>query len=166
MRIPKAPLVITILVLAVVVQTALLGRIRSWAPDLVVLTVVLFAMTRIRVELVLLIGFVAGLVVDLAGTSLTGLRAVVYTAVAYAAIRTTHYAEIGRIATGLWGGILTFMALALVVIIGTLFGQNLVGPDIGNRMIIVPLLNAILAALVAPSFSRLIDRDTGIFGYT
>src|SRR5690606_17844025 len=151
MRIPKAPLVLTMMILAIVVQTTLLGQVRSWAPDLVVLMVILFALTRIRAEFVLLIG----------------LRAVVYTTVAYAAMRTIHYAEIGRVTMGLWAGVLTFMALALVIVLGTLFGQtNVVGPDVGSRMIVIPLLNAGLAALSAPLFVRIVDRDTGIFGYS
>ncbi|HLV89504.1 MAG: rod shape-determining protein MreD [Acidimicrobiales bacterium] len=167
MRIPKAPLVLTMMILAIVVQTTLLGQVRSWAPDLVVLMVILFALTRIRAEFVLLIGFSSGLILDLIGTSLIGLRAVVYTTVAYAAMRTIHYAEIGRVTMGLWAGVLTFMALALVIVLGTLFGQtNVVGPDVGSRMIVIPLLNAGLAALSAPLFVRIVDRDTGIFGYS
>lgn len=167
MRIPKAPLVLTMMILAIVVQTTLLGQVRSWAPDLVVLMVILFALTRIRAEFVLLIGFSSVLILDLIGTSLIGLRAVVYTTVAYAAMRTIHYAEIGRVTMGLWAGVLTFMALALVIVLGTLFGQtNVVGPDVGSRMIVIPLLNAGLAALSAPLFVRIVDRDTGIFGYS
>lgn len=167
MRIPKAPLVLTMMILAIVVQTTLLGQVRSWAPDLVVLMVILFALSRIRAEFVLLIGFSSGLILDLIGTSLIGLRAVVYTTVAYAAMRTIHYAEIGRVTMGLWAGVLTFMALALVIVLGTLFGQtNVVGPDVGSRMIVIPLLNAGLAALSAPLFVRIVDRDTGIFGYS
>ena len=72
MRIPKAPLVASAIVLAVVVQTTLLGQIRWLAPDLVVLMVSLFALTRMRDELVLLIAFASGLVVDLVGASLVG----------------------------------------------------------------------------------------------
>lgn len=167
MRIPKAPLVATAIVLAVVIQTTLLGQIRAMVPDLVVLVVILFALTRTRVELVLLIAFASGLIIDLVGASLVGLRAVVYTTVAYAAVRTVDRAEIGRIAMAIWAGVLTFMALAMVVIIGTLFGQaNLVGPDIETRMIVIPLLNAGLAALVAPTFVRIVDRDAGIFRYS
>lgn len=156
-----------VVILSVVIQTTLLGQIRSLAPDLVVLVVVLFGLTRIRVELVLLIAFASGLAIDLVGASLVGLRAVVYTAVAYAAVRTVERAEIGRFAMGIWAGILTFMALAMVVIIGTLFGQtNVVGPDIGTRLIVIPLLNAGLAALIAPTFVRIVDRDAGMFRFT
>ena len=167
MRIPKAPLVASAIVLAVVVQTTLLGQIRWLAPDLVVLMVSLFALTRMRDELVLLIAFASGLVVDLVGASLVGLRAVVYTTVAYTAIRTAERAEIGRIAMGIWATILTFMALAMIVIIGTLFGQtNVIGPDIGTRMIVIPLFNGLLAALLTPTFVRIVDRDAGMFRFT
>ncbi len=160
-------MIAVLVALAVVLQTTLLGQIRPFAPDLVLLMVVLFALTRTRVELVLLIAFAAGLVVDLVGASLVGLRAVAYTAVAYTAIRSAERAEIGRLAMSLWAGVLSFMGLALVVIIGTLFGQtNLVGPDIGTRMIVIPLINAGLAALIAPLFVRMIDRDAGIFRFS
>ncbi|MFO7298904.1 MAG: rod shape-determining protein MreD [Actinomycetes bacterium] len=167
MRIPKAPLVVTVVVLAVVVQTTLLGQLGTFVPDLVVLAVILFTLTRIRPELILLVAFGSGLLVDLVGASLIGLRAVVYTAVAYAAIRTIDYADMGRVVMAIWSAILTFMALALVVIIGTLFGQtNVVGPDIGTRMIVIPLINGLLSTLVAPAFVRIVDRDAGLFRFT
>lgn len=167
MRVPRAPMIVALVALAVVLQTTLFGQIRPFAPDLVLLMVILFALTRTRVELILLIAFAAGLTVDLVGASLVGLRAVAYTTVAYTAIRTAERAEIGRLAMSVWSAVLTFMGLALVVIIGTLFGQtNLVGPDIGTRMIVIPLINAGLAALMAPLFVRMIDRDAGMFRFT
>lgn len=167
MRIPRGPIVATILVVAVVVQTTLFGQIRPIAPDLVLLVAILFGLTRIRGELVLLIAFSSGLLVDLLGSTLVGLRAVVFTTVAYAALRTRARAEIGRLPMALWTGVLTFFGLTLLVIIGTLFGQsNLVGPDIGLRMIMVSVANLVLAALIAPLFVRLVDRDTGIFHTT
>jgi rod shape-determining protein MreD len=164
MRIPRGPIVASILVVAVVVQTTLFAQVRPIAPDLVLLVAILFGLTRIRPELVLLIAFSAGLLVDLLGSTLIGLRAVVFTTVAYAAVRTRGRAELGRLPTAIWAGVHTFFGLALLVIIGTLFGQtNLVGPDIGLRMIMLPVANLVLAALIAPFFVRLVDRDTGIF---
>jgi rod shape-determining protein MreD len=164
MRIPRALVVVTMLLVALVVQTALFGQIRGFVPDLMLLVVVLLALTRIRPELVLGTAFFAGLAVDLIGSSLIGLRAVVFSCVAYLAVRTHQQADIGRIATGIWAGLLTFAGLVLLVVIGTLFGQtNLVGPDIGQRLVLVPLANAILASLVSPLIVRLVDRDTGLF---
>ena len=59
------------------------------------------------------------------------------------------------------------MALAMIVIIGTLFGQtNVIGPDIGTRMIVIPLFNGLLAALLTPTFVRIVDRDAGMFRFT
>ncbi|MCI0424391.1 MAG: rod shape-determining protein MreD [Actinobacteria bacterium] len=167
MRFPKGLMVGTLLLLAIVVQTTLFGQIRVVVPDLVMLVVILLALTRIRPELVLLVAFLSGLVVDLLGSSLVGLRAVVFTTVAYVAIRTRSRAEIGRFATAIWAGLLTFGGLVLTVVIGTLFGQtSLIGPDIGSRLALVPLANLILAGLFSPLMTRLIDRDTGLFRYT
>lgn len=161
MRLPKGLVVATLLVLAVVVQTTLFGQIRVVAPDLVMLLVILLALTRIRPELILGIAFLSGLLVDLLGSSLLGLRAVVFTTVAYIALRTRHRAEIGRVATALWAGLLTFAGVVLLLLIGTLFGQtSLLGPDVTSRMLVVPLVNLFLAALFAPLFVRLIDGDS------
>jgi len=166
-RLPRGLLVGTILLLAIVVQTTLFGQIRTVVPDLVMLVVMMLALTRMRPELVLGVAFLSGLVVDLLGSSLVGLRAVVFTAVAYFALRTRSRAEIGRYATVIWAGLLTFVGLVLMVMIGTLFGQTtLIGPDIGSRLTLVPLANMVLAGLLSPLFVRLIDRDTGLFRFT
>jgi rod shape-determining protein MreD len=167
MRIPKSLIIVSVLLLSVVIQTTLFGQLRPVVPDLALLVVILLALTRTRPELVLIIAFGAGLTIDLLGSSLIGLRAVVFSGVAYIAIRTRNQAEIGRFATALWAGLLTFVALVLLVVIGTLFGQtNLVGPDIGQRIILIPLANMLLAALFANLFVRVVDRDSGIFSYT
>lgn len=167
MRLPRGLVVGTMLLVAIVVQTTLFGQIRPVVPDLVMLVVLMLALTRIRPELVLGISFLSGLIVDLLSASLVGLRAVVFTTVAYIAIRTRSRAEIGRYATVLWVGVLTFIGLVLMVLMGTLFGQtNLIGPDIGGRLTLIPLANMILAGLLSPLLIRLIDRDTGIFRFT
>ncbi len=167
MRFPKGLAIATILLVSVVIQTTLFGRIRPFSPDLTMLVVILLALTRIRAELVLLVAFSAGLIVDLLGSSLVGLRAVVFTVIAYVAVRSRSYAEVGRYAAAIWAALLTFLGIALIVLIGTLFGEmNLVGPDIGQRLILVPLANLILAALFSPLFVRLIDRDAGIFRFS
>jgi rod shape-determining protein MreD len=167
MRLPRPLIVGAMLLVALVVQTALFGQIRGFVPDLMLLFVVLLALTRIRPELVLGIAFLTGLAVDLVGSSLIGLRAVVFACIAYVAVRTHQQAEIGRIATGVWAGLLTFAGLVLLVVVGTLFGQtSLVGPDIGQRLVLVPLANMLLAALVSPLVVRLINRDTGLFRVT
>ncbi len=167
MRVPRGLVVATLVVMAIVVQTTLFGRLRVVVPDLTLLVVILLALTRTRGELVLVVAFGSGLIVDLLGSSLIGLRALVFACVAYIAVRTRSQAEIGRFATTIWAGLLTFIGLVLLVVIGTLFGQtNLVGPEIGQRLIVVPLANMILAALLSGLVVRVVDRDSGIFGYT
>ncbi len=167
MRLPKGLIVATILLVAIIVQTTLFGQLNVVTPDLVMLAVVLLALTRLRAEAVLGVAFASGLVVDLLGSSLTGLRAVVFTIVAYLAVRTRERASIGRVAMAIWAGILTLVGVVLLVIVGTLFGQtNLLGPDVGSHIILVPVANFLVAGLLAPTFVRLIDGDTTAFRFS
>ncbi len=163
----RTPLLIGLIVLfAVVVQTTLFGRLRIVTPDLVMLIGILLALTKIRPEAVLGVAFVSGLIIDLLGASLIGLRAVVYTAVAFIAIRTRERAELGRVTIAIWAGVLTLVGVVMLILIGTLFGQgSLLGENVVSRMILVPLANLAVAALVAPTFVRLIDRDRTALRY-
>ena len=167
MRLPRAFIVATILVVALIVQTTLFGQLRIVSADLVMLFSILLALTRIRSELILGTAFLAGLLVDLLGSSLLGLRAVVFTVVAYVALRTRERAEVGRFATALWACVLSLLGVLLLVLIGTLFGQtSLLGPDVITRILVVPLANLLLAALLAPLFVRLIDGNTMAFRFS
>ena len=158
--------VILLLLLAVVVQTTLLGRFRLVTPDLVLLLIIILALTRIRAEIVLAIAFTSGLIIDLLGPSVVGLRAVVFTTIAYIALRTRERAEIGRLAVALWAGGLTLIGMVLLVLVGTLFGQSiLLGEESLNRVILVPLANLALAALLAPVIVRWVDHDKTAFRY-
>jgi hypothetical protein len=65
-----------------------------------------------------------------------------------------------------WAGVLTLVGIALLLLVGTLFGQaSLVGDDAVSVMILVPLANLAVAALLAPSFVRLVDRDRTALRY-
>jgi rod shape-determining protein MreD len=163
----RSVLIVALLLLAaVVVQTTLFGRIRLVTPDLVLLLVIILCLTRIRPEVVLAIAFTSGLMVDLLGPSALGLRALVYTTVAYLGIRTRDRAEIGRVAVALWAGGLTLVGVVLLMLIGTLFGQSsLLGNSTLSRLILVPLANLFIAAAVAPMVVRLVDRDKTAFRY-
>jgi rod shape-determining protein MreD len=159
-------IVVLLLVVAVVVQTTLFGRIQLVTPDLVLLLIIILCLTRIRPEVILAIAFTSGLMIDLLGPSALGLRAVVYTTVAYLGIRTRDRAEIGRVAVALWAGALTLVGVILLMLIGTLFGQaSLFGDNAFNRLILVPLANLAIAAAVAPIVVRLVDRDKTAFRY-
>jgi hypothetical protein len=65
-----------------------------------------------------------------------------------------------------WAGVLTLVGIALLLLVGTLFGQvGLVGGDAVSVMILVPLANLAVAALLAPSFVRLVDHDRTALRY-
>jgi len=167
MRLPKALVIVALLIAAVVIQTTLFGQLRIGSPDLMMLFAILLALTRLRPEFVLGIAFLSGLLVDLLGSSLLGLRAVVFTVVAYIALRTRERAEIGRFATALWAGILSLVGVLLLVLLGTLFGQtSLLGPDVARRILVVPVANLLLASLLAPLFVRVVDGDSSAFRYS
>lgn len=160
MRLPKPLVIAVVLVVAVVLQTTLFAQIRVITPDLVLLVAIMLSLTRVRPELVLLTGFMAGLLVDLLGSSILGLRAVVFTVVAYMGLRTRQRAEIGRFAAAIWAGVLSLIGVFLLVVIGTLFGQtSLLGPDVFRTVWVVALANLVLAGLFAPTFVRLVDGD-------
>jgi rod shape-determining protein MreD len=163
----RTVLVITlVVVVAVLIQTTLFGRLRIVTPDLVMLIGVLLALTRVRPEAVLGIAFVSGLILDLLGASLLGLRAVVYTVIAYVAIRTRERAELGRVIIAIWAGVLTLVGVVTLILVGTLFGQvSLLGENAVSRMILVPLANLFVASLLAPTFVRLVDRDKTALRY-
>jgi rod shape-determining protein MreD len=166
MRVRTPAAVFLIILVAVVLQSTLFGRIRLITPDLVLLVAILIALTRIKPELVLAIGFSAGLVVDLLGSSLLGLRAIVFMSAAYIALRTRERADIGRIATALWAGGLTVIGVVLLVLLGTLFGQStILGEHVLSRLITVPLANMLLAFMIAPVLVRMVDQDPAALRY-
>ncbi len=166
MRGRSAIVVVLLFVVALVIQTTLFAQINLVTPDLVLLLVIILCLTKIRPEAILAIAFTSGLVVDLLGPSALGLRAVVYTTVAYIGIRTRDRADIGRVAVALWAGALTLIGVILLMLIGTLFGQSsLLGENTLSRLILVPLANLVIAAAVAPLVVRLVDRDKTAFRY-
>ena len=166
MRVRTFLAVALLILIALVVQSTLFSQTAVFVPDLVMLVVILLALTRLRPELVLGVAFLSGLAVDLLGSSVLGLRAIVFTIVAFLAIRTRERADLGRVVTGLWAGLLTLAAMVLLVLIGTLFGQTvLLGDGVLELLLLVPLANAVLAWIFGPLVVRLIDRDTTSFRY-
>lgn len=166
MRIRSVLTVGVLLLAAVVLQTTLFSQTEPFIPDVVMLVVILLCLTRMRPELLLGIGFISGLAVDLLGSAVLGLQAIVFTVVAYLAIRTKDRADVGRIVTGLWAGMMTLAGVILLIVVGTLFGQSvLLGEGVVDRLFLVPLTNFILALIVAPTFVRVVDRDSTAFRY-
>ena len=166
MRLRSLLIVASLFLISVVLQTTLFSQTEVFTPDLVLLVVILLSLTRIRPELVLGLAFLAGLTIDLLGSAVLGLRAIVFTVVAYLALRSRDRADIGRIITGLWAGLLTFGGVVLLIGVGTLVGQTvLLGEGVVDRLFLVPAANLILALIFAPLLVRLIDRDPTAFRY-
>ncbi len=167
MNLRRAVAVVVVIVFAVVLQTTLFGRLDLITPDLVMLVSILLALTRIRPETVLGLAFTSGLVVDLIGTSLLGLRAVVFTIVAFVAVRTRDRADIGRVSIAIWCGTLTLLGILGILLIGTLFGQStLLGSGTQWEILIVPLVNTVIAWIISPAFVRFIDGGQTTPGFT
>lgn len=67
MRLRSVLVVVSLLLVAIVLQTTLFSQTVVFIPDLVMLVVILLSLTRLRPELVLGIAFVSGLAVDRSG---------------------------------------------------------------------------------------------------
>lgn len=166
MRVRSAIVIALLIVVALVLQTTLFSQTSIFTPSLVLLIVIMLGLTKIRPETVLALAFVSGLAVDLLGSAVLGLRALVFTLVAYLALRTRERADIGRIITGIWAGLLTLAGVVLVILVGTLFGQTvLLGEGVVEQLLLVPISNMILAWMFAPLFVRVVDRDPAAFRY-
>lgn len=161
MRLRTTVTIASILLVAIVLQTTIFTQTKVFVPDLVMLVVIMLSLTRLRPEVILGIAFIGGLAIDLLGSSVLGLRAMVFTMVAYVAIRTKERADLGRIVIGIWIGLLTFGGVLLLLVIGTLFGQTvLLGEGLVGLLLLVPVANMILAWIFAPLVVRLVDRDS------
>ncbi len=146
---------IGLMVIAVVLQTVVLNRFRIFGVTASLVVVMTILVARwLEPRAALLVGFTSGLVIDLLGASPLGLRALVYTVVAFAAIRLTGEAPLRSLA-GVWA--LSLLAEVLVFVLGTLSGQgSLLQAEILTRAIVVPLLNLGLAAMLYPLLARIL----------
>ncbi len=143
---------------ALVVQTTLFGRltIAGVTPDVVLVAVLLFAV-RSRSEPAIVFAFVSGLVFDALSVTALGLRAGVYAAVAFIAIRTIERMDSNPFSVAAWVGMLTLAGVVLFLVVGTIFGQvNMGAGEAMRRVILVPIYNLILAAMLSPLLARLL----------
>lgn len=154
------PVLITLglAVVGLILQATLFRRFTWLVPDLVVLIVIL-ATLSLRAEVALVIGFLSGALVDVSlASTVLGLRALVYTVVAYLAVRTRQRADSGPLAVGIWAGFLTLVSVVLLVIVGVLFGQSAeLGDAMLRRFLEVPITNAVCAALLVGPVTRLLQ---------
>jgi rod shape-determining protein MreD len=150
---------LALVVVAVILQTTVFGdgRIQPFgaAPNIVTL-VVIATVRYLDPEPGILIGFTAGLLLDLLGGSPLGLWAMSLTVVAFITLRVRRRADEGWliVAIGIFG--LTLLGQVLFAVGGTLFGQRtLNNPSVVQTMILPSLYNTLLAALVLPGVTKL-----------
>jgi len=138
--------------MAIVLQTTVFapGRIQPLgvAPALVTLVVIAVS-TQVEAEYLLLIGFTAGVLMDLIGSGTIGLWAMTLTAVAYVAGRLKRRFPDGPvyIAGTVFG--LTVASQFLYVVLGTLFGQGTITePGVFRKVLLPGVWNLILTVPV------------------
>ena len=148
-----------ILFAAIVIQTSIFGRltIGGIAPDVVVLAIALLAL-RTRPEVLLLASFLAGLVLDALGADALGLRALILTVIAFVAVRTTDRADYSPLAVAVWVGLVTVVAVVLLIVVGSLVGQlSMEFGEIVRRVVLVPIFNLALALAGWPIVTRILE---------
>jgi rod shape-determining protein MreD len=148
------------MLLAVLIQTTLfgVGGIRPFrvAPDMV-LVVTILAARWLDDEAAYLLGFTGGIIMDLLVSSLLGWRALTFTLVAYAAVRTRARFELGLVSGALAVLVLSLYGVVLLAVIGTLFNQAaLTEPDALRRIMLVPAYNFLLALMTQPVVARVL----------
>jgi len=146
---------------AVIIQTTLLARLPVFGvvPDLVLLTVIASA-RRLDSEPAVVLGFTAGLIIDLLGSAPLGLRAMVLTIVAYITVRTRDRFEVSipTIGVAVWG--IALSGTVLLAIVGTLFGERILSDPLVLRQILLgPVYDVILAAAVLPLMTRILGGE-------
>ena len=143
---------------ALVVQTTLFGRltIAGVTPDVVLIAVLLFAV-RSRSEAAIVFAFISGLVFDALSVTALGLRAGIYAAVAFIAIRTIERMDSNPFSVAAWVAMLTLAGVVLFLVVGTIFGQvNMNAGEAMRRVILVPIYNLVLTAMLSPLSARLL----------
>lgn len=149
-----------LVVLAVVAQTAVFGdgRINPFGGEPAAVLVVVLACARyVDPEPALLLGFTAGMLLDLLGGSPLGLWAMAYTVVVYVALRFRNRADDGPFVVGFGVVMFTLVANALFLVIGTLFGERFfTNTTVIKNTILPAVYNIVVAAVVFPFVTKLI----------
>lgn len=162
-------LALLMVVIAVVAQTAVFGdgRINPFGASPAVVIVVVLACARyLEPEPSLLLGFTAGMALDLLGGSPLGLWAMSYTVAVYVGLRFRERAHDGPLVIGVGVVMLTLLANALFLIIGTLFGERFFTDTTVIKNTILPAVyNLAIAAIAFPIITKLMG-DRRHFGWS
>lgn len=164
MNLRPVALSILLVFVAVVIQTTLfgVGRVQPFgATPMLVLAVVVACVRYLDSEPALLLGFTAGLLLDLLGGSPLGLWAMVHVVVAYLTLRLRHRADsaVPLVAVGIF--LLAVLAQTLFLVASTLFGQSLLSSSGLVMLILLPAAYTVIAAAaVMPAASWLLRERT------
>lgn len=144
----RVALALLLVVVAIVIQTTVFaaGRVQPLgvAPALVALVIILLV-PYVEPEYHLLLGFTAGILMDLVGSGTLGLWAMSLTAVAYAASRLRDRFTRGPFVVGAAVVALTILGQVVYIVLGTLFGQNTIAePQIVSKILLPGLWNLLL----------------------
>ncbi len=153
---------LVMVVIAVVAQTAVFGdgRINPFGVSPAVVIVVVLAFARyLDPEPALLLGFTGGMLLDLLGGSPLGLWAMAYTVAAYTGLRFRERTEDGPLSIGVGVVVLTLLANALFLVVGTLFGERFfTSTEFIKNMVVPAFYNLAIAIVAFPLATRLIGN--------
>ena len=147
--------------LAVIAQTTLFSRLDDvgFVADIVLVVVVVSA-RWLDPEPALLLGFTAGIMVDLNGTNPIGLMAMVLTMVAYGATRFFGTSEGTHVSGAVAVAIMSLVGVVLFAVVGTLFGQeSFQGINLLRTFILLPVFNGLLSLAVSPVVRRVMVKE-------
>jgi rod shape-determining protein MreD len=159
---------VALALLGIALQTTLFVRFRPFdaSPALALLVVLALCRHMGRLES-LLVGFGTGLVLDLLSETALGLWALVATSVAFATVRLRHRFEddVTLLVPGVF--LISFGAMALYGLLGTIFGeQTLADAQVVRKMLLPAVYNTLLAVVVLPPVTKLIgERGQGQAGW-
>jgi len=149
---------------SVVLQTTMFGdgRIQPLgASPLLVLAVVIASVRYLDAEPALLLGFTAGLLLDLLGGSPLGLWAIVHLVIAYIVLRIRPRFDDGAPMIAVSVFLLAMLAQGLFLVESTLFGQRLLSSNgIMKQLFLPSIYTMLLAALIVPLMTRLLRAQT------
>lgn len=156
----KTVVAVGLALLAVALQTTLFVRFRPFgaSPALVLLVILALARHLGRMES-LILGFAAGLLLDLLSETALGLWALVAVSVAFATVRLRHRFEddITLLVPGIF--LISFGAMALYGLLGTIFGeQTLADAQVVRKMLLPAVYNVVLAALILPLVTKMVGE--------
>ena len=160
MKLRRTAIAVALALLGVALQTTLFVRFRPFDASPALALLVVLALSRHLGRMgSLLMGFGTGLLLDLLSETALGLWALVATAVAFATVRLRHRFEddVTLLVPGVF--LISFAAMALYGLLGTIFGeQTLADAQVVRKMLLPAVYNTVLAVLVLPPVTKLIGE--------